>query len=204
MEGLIMPKSLLHVVAGFFLIFAVATRAQAGGPLEEIKGTTDRIISILSDPALKAPEKAKEKRKLIRQAVDERFDWVEFSRRALAQHWKNRTEEEKREFVPLFGKLVERTYMDKVEDYSGEKVLYEGERIQGDYGLVKAKVVTNDKREINVDYRLKHKGTDWYVYDVSIVGVSLIKSYRVQFNNIIKQSSYEELVKRLKKKVAEE
>lgn len=199
-----MPKSLLHVVAGFFLIFAVATRAQAGGPLEEIKGTTDRIISILSDPALKAPEKAKEKRKLIRQAVDERFDWVEFSRRALAQHWKNRTEEEKREFVPLFGKLVERTYMDKVEDYSGEKVLYEGERIQGDYGLVKAKVVTNDKREINVDYRLKHKGTDWYVYDVSIVGVSLIKSYRVQFNNIIKQSSYEELVKRLKKKVAEE
>ena len=199
-----MPKRLLHVVAGFFLIFVVATRAQAGGPMEEIKGTTDRIISILSDPAMKAPEKAKEKRKLIRQAVDERFDWVEFSRRALAQHWKNRTEEEKREFVPLFGKLVERTYMDKVEDYSGEKVLYEGERIQGDYGLVKAKVVTNDKREIDVDYRLKHRGTDWYVYDVSIVGVSLIKSYRVQFNNIIKRSSYEELVKRLKKKVAEE
>ncbi len=204
MEGLIMHKSLLHVIAGFLLIFAVAVRAQADGPMEQIKGTTDRIISILGDPAMKAPEKAKDKRKLIRQAVDERFDWEEFSRRALAQHWKNRTEEEKREFVPLFGKLVERTYMDKVEDYSGEKVLYVGERIKGDYGLVKAKVLTNDKREIDVDYRLKYKGTDWYVYDVTIVGVSLIKSYRVQFNDIIKQSSYEELVKRLKEKVAEE
>ena len=199
-----MPKSLLHVIAGFLLIFAVVARAHADGPMEQIKGTTDRIISILSDPAMKTPENAEDKRKLIRQAVDERFDWEEFSRRALAQHWKNRTEEEKREFVPLFGKLVERTYMDKVEDYSGEKVLYVGERIKEDYGLVKAKVVTNDKREIDVDYRLKHKGADWYVYDVTIVGVSLIKSYRVQFNNIIKQSSYEELVKRLKEKVAEE
>ncbi|NIR16574.1 MAG: ABC transporter substrate-binding protein, partial [Desulfobacterales bacterium] len=111
---------------------------------------------------------------------------------------------EKREFVPLFGKLVERTYMDKVEDYSGEKVRYEGERVKGKYGLVKAKVVTNDKREIDVDYRLKYKRSDWYVYDVTVVGVSLVKSYRVQFNDIIMQSSYEELVKRLKDKLAAE
>ena len=199
-----MPKALLQVSMVPLLMFGISIPAQAEGPTERIKGTTDRIISILSDPAMKAPEKAKDKRKLIRQAVDERFDWEEFSRRALAQHWKNRTEQEKKEFVPLFGKLVERTYMDKVEDYSGEKVLYVGERIMGDYGLVKAKVVTNDKREIDVDYRLKYKGSDWYVYDVTVVGVSLVKSYRVQFNEIIMQSSYAELVKRLKDKLAAE
>jgi len=94
--------------------------------------------------------------------------------------------------------------MDKVEDYSGEKVLYVGERIKEEYGLVKAKVVTNDKREIDVDYRLKYKGSDWYVYDVTIVGVSLVKSYRVQFNEIIMQSSYADLLKRLKEKLAAE
>lgn len=196
-----MSKGLLHVIAGFFLVFAIAAPAQGEGPKDRIKGTTDKIIAILSDPALKVPEQAKERKRRIREVVDERFDWEEFSRRALARHWKQRTEEEKREFVPLFGKLIERTYMDKVEDYSGERVLYVGERIKGKYGLVKAKVVTNDKREIDVDYRLKYKGSDWYVYDVTVVGVSLVKSYRVQFNNIIKQSSYEDLVERLKEKV---
>jgi phospholipid transport system substrate-binding protein len=203
-EGCMMPKGLLQIIAVFFLIFTLTVPARADGPMERIKETTDKIIAILGDPALKAPDKAKERRRRLRQVVDERFDWEEFSRRTLAKHWKQRTAEEKREFVPLFGKLLERTYMDKVEDYSGEKVRYERERVKGKYGLVKAKVVTNDRREIDVDYRLKYKGSDWYVYDVAVVGVSLVKSYRVQFNEIIMQSSYEELVKRLKDKLAAE
>lgn len=198
------PKGLLQVIVVLFMIFVIAASAQADGPMERIKETTDKIIAILSDPALKAPDKAEERRRRLRQVVDERFDWEEFSRRTLAKHWKKRTAKEKREFVPLFGTLIERTYMDKVEDYSGEKVRYEKERVKGKYGLVKAKVVTNDKREIDVDYRLKYKGSDWYVYDVKVVGVSLVKSYRVQFNDIIMQSSYEELVKRLKDKLAAE
>ncbi|MGD8229730.1 MAG: ABC transporter substrate-binding protein [Desulfobacteraceae bacterium] len=199
-----MCKRLLQIITLLFLVLTLAIPARADGPMARIKETTDNIIAILSDPALKGPDKAEEKRRRIRQVVDERFDWEEFSRRTLAKHWKDRTEKEKREFVPLFGKLVERTYMDKVEDYSGEKVKYEGERVKGKYGLVKAKVVTNDKREIDVDYRLKYKRSDWYVYDVTVVGVSLVKSYRVQFNEIIMQSSYEELVKRLKDKLAAE
>jgi phospholipid transport system substrate-binding protein len=203
-EGFMMPKYLLQIIAILFLIFTLTIPARADGPMERIKETTDKIIAILSDPDLKAPDKAEEKRRRLRQVVDERFDWEEFSRRTLGKHWRKRTEEEKREFIPLFGKLVERTYMDKVEDYSGEKVVYVSERTKAKYGLVKAKVMTNDRREIDVDYRLKNKRSDWYVYDVVVVGVSLVKSYRVQFNDIIMQSSYEELVKRLKDKLAAE
>jgi phospholipid transport system substrate-binding protein len=203
-EEFMMPKVLLQIIAVSFLIFTITIPARADGPMGRVKEATDKIIAILSDPALKTPDKVQERRRRIRQVVDELFDWEEFSRRTLAKHWKKRTEEEKREFVPLFGKLVERTYMDKVEDYSGEKVLYVDERTEEKYGLVKAKVVTNDRRQIDVNYRLKHKGRDWYVYDVTVVGVSLVKSYRVQFNEIIMQSSYEELVKRLKDKLAAE
>lgn len=199
-----MSKGLLYVIVALFMVFTISALALAEGPMERIKETTDKIIAVLSDPALKAPDKAKERKRMIREAVDERFDWEEFSRRALARHWRKRTEEEKREFIPLFGKLVERAYMDKVENYSGEKVSYLDERIKGDYGLVKAKVVTNANQEIAVDYRLRNKGDDWFVYDVNIEGVSLVNNYRVQFNNIIRKSSYEDLVKRLKEKVAEE
>lgn len=185
----------------FFFVTATAAPALAATPMEEIKQTTNKILSILTNPAFKTPSKAEEKDRLVRQAVNERFDWEEMARRSLAIHWAKRTPEEKKEFVHLFADLVERTYLTKVEDYSGEKVLYEGESIEGEYATVRVKIVTKKGEDIPVEYRLKKEGNDWFVYDVSIQGVSLVNNYRVQFQSIISQSSYENLVKRLKEKV---
>jgi phospholipid transport system substrate-binding protein len=186
------------------LTFAIVVPVWAGAPVDAIKETTDKILAIITDPNLKDPAKAKERRSLIRKAVDERFDWKEMSRRSLARHWLKRTEEEKQAFVSLFGRLLERTYMDKVEDYSGEKVIYAGEVIDGEYGVVEVKIVTTKETEIPVIYKLREKEEDWLVYDISIEGVSLINNYRVQFNNMLARSSYEKLVKKLQEKVAEE
>jgi phospholipid transport system substrate-binding protein len=168
--------------------------------MEAIRQTTEKILSIVTNPALKSPSKTAEREKLIRQAVDERFDWEEMARRSLATHWAKRTPEERKEFVPLFADLLERTYMKKVEDYSGEKVVYEGETQEGDYATVKVKIVTKKNKDILVEYRLKKEGNHWLIYDVSIMGVSLVNNYRTQFNSIISQSSYENLVKKLKEK----
>lgn len=174
----------------------------AGEPTEQIKQTTDKVISIVTDPALKEPAKADERRKLVRRAVDERFDWEEMARRSLARHWARRTEEEKREFISLFSDLLERTYMDKVEDYSGEKVLYTGESVEGAYGIVEVKILTATDVEISVKYRVQRKQNGWFIYDVLIQGVSLVNNYRRQFNNIILKSSYQELVNKLNAKLA--
>ncbi len=90
--------------------------------------------------------------------------------------------------------------MSKIENYSGEKVTYEGERIESDYAMVKVRIATGQNKDIPVEYRLRKEGGQWLVYDVSIEGVSLVNNYRTQFNGIILQSSYENLVKRLKEK----
>jgi phospholipid transport system substrate-binding protein len=66
------------------------------------------------------------------------------------------------------------------------------------------KILTRKKTDIPVEYRLKEEGNDWMVYDISIEGVSLVNNYRTQFNSIIAQSSYENLVRRLKAKVSED
>ena len=183
-----------------FLVVAIAVPALAASPTDEIKQTTNKILSVVTNPALKAPSKSEEREKLIRQAVDERFDWEEMARRSLAIHWAKRTPKEKKQFVRLFADLVERTYLKKIEDYSGEKVLYEGEIKEGDYATVRVKIVTRRGEDIPVEYRLKQQG-GWFIYDVSIEGVSLVNNYRIQFHSIISQSSYENLVKRLKEKV---
>jgi len=174
----------------------------AGEPTGQVKQTTDKILVILSNPSLKGPAHAEERRKVIGQTVDERFDWEEMSRRSLGRHWAERTPEEKKEFIGLFRELLERTYLDKVDDYSGEAVTYQGDTIDGNYANVKVKIVTSKGTEIPVEYRVMKKQTNWLVYDITIEGVSFVNNYRSQFNSILSKSPYSELVKRLKDKAS--
>ena len=183
------------------LVFGIALPGWAGEPTDEIKQTTDKILSILTNPSLKGSSKTAEREKLIRQAIDERFNWEEMARRSLARYWDQRTDGEKKEFVRLYSDLLERTYMDKVEGYSGEKVTYEGESVDNGYAVVKVKIVTKKNTDVRVHYRLERVENKWLVYDLSIEGVSLVNNYRTQFNSIILKSSYENLVKRLRERV---
>ena len=186
----------------FLAIFALTAPAQAGEPTEQMKLTIDKMIAILGDPALKNPAKTEERRKLLRDTASERFDWREMARRSLARHWQKRTDAEKKEFVPLFADLLEQTYMKRIENYSGDKVMYDGEKVKGEYSLVKVRITTSKQVDIPVAYRLRKKGSQWLIYDVSIEGVSLVKNYRKQFDSVILSSSYEGLVQKLREKVA--
>jgi len=195
-------RCLWHGIVLILMTLVFPATSFAGEATKEIKETTDKIIAIISDPAFKGTNKRSERDRLLRKVVDERFDWREMSRRTLARHWKKRSDKEKRLFVDLFGKLLERTYMDRVGGYSGEKVLYEGEKVDGKYGIVKVRIITKKETEIPVKYRVKKKKGEWFIYDISVQGVSLINNYRKQFNSIIIKSSFNDLMKKLKAKVS--
>jgi len=195
-------RCLWHGIVLILMTLVFPATSFAGEATKEIKETTDKIIAIISDPAFKGTNKRSERDRLLRKVVDERFDWREMSRRTLARHWKKRSDKEKRLFVDLFGKLLERTYMDRVGGYSGEKVLYEGEKVDGKYGIVKVRIITKKETEIPVKYRVKKKKGEWFIYDISVQGVSLINNYRKQFNSIIIKSSFNDLIKKLEAKVS--
>jgi phospholipid transport system substrate-binding protein len=188
----------LLVCIGFLL--AAVIPVFAGEPEQVIKQTTDKILSILSNPALKGPGKAAERKNQFSQALEGRFDWEELSRRSLARHWAERTPQEKKEFIPLYRDLLERTYLEKVDDYSGEGVRYEGETLDGEYATVKVKIQTKNKREIPVEYRMLKKASTWWVYDLSIEGVSLVNNYRQQFSSMLQKSTFQEVLKKLREK----
>jgi len=179
-------------------VAAVGAPAEAGIPTDQLKGATDRVLKILQDPALKAQEEAR--RKQMRAIADEIFDWKETGKRALARHWQGRSPKEQEEFSALFADLIERSYVGKIERYSGERVVYAGETVEGDQATVKTKLVTTSNTEIPIDYRMQKEGDRWRAYDVIIEGVSLVANYRNQFNRIIQQSGYAELVNKLKAK----
>ena len=197
-----MRRALLAVLTAG-LALAAGSPADAGAPTDQIKSAIDRILAMLQDPALRQPGKADERRQKIRTVANEVFDWEETGKRALARHWQARSPQEREEFSKLFADLLERSYVGKIEAYSGEKILYGEETVEGDQAMVRTKLVTKSGTQIPIDYQMHKAGERWRVYDVKIENVGLVANYRSQFNRIILQTGYPDLVQRLKTKQEE-
>ncbi len=191
-------RSVLRVLA-VCLLMAWAVTAFAGPPTDAVRSVVDEVLRILNDPAL-ATQKER-RRQLVKAAVDQRFDYEEMAKRSLGPTWGRLSPAQRSEFVRLFGELLESSYSDKIDKYAGETVTFLGESTDGDYAEVRTVLVRPNDR-IPMNYRLMNKSR-WVIYDVVIEGVSLVGNYRSQFSRIISQSSYQELVHRLRTRVEE-
>ena len=195
------------IIFVIILLFSVSS-AVAGTPSNQLKVTLDRIIDILNDQELKAPEKKNERRQMLLNLIRQRFDEEVFSEKVLGRkYWKKRTEKEKKEFIDLFSDLLLRSYVDKIDAYlteaknfSSDNIKYEKETLKGKYAVVATKVIIGTGNEVMVYYRLINKNNDWFVCDLAIEGVSIVKNYRAQFRDIIANSSFQDLLKKLKEK----
>ncbi len=172
----------------------LAVQVWAGAPTDQARQYTDQVLKVLGDPALTEAQR----RSAVRKVAEETFDMSETAKRALGRYWQSRTPEEREEFTRLFAELLENTYLSKIGLYSGERVNYIGESIDGDFAIVRAKIVRKQGAEVPVEARMLRRGDPWYIYDLSIEGISLVNNYRSQFNAIIQKSSYEQLVQRLR------
>lgn len=188
------------ILCSLMMLCAHSLTAYAGEVTTQVKSTVDKVLDILKNKELKKPSKAEERRAALRKAVGERFDYEEMSKRTLAQFWQKRTPAEQKEFVVLFSDLLERSYSNKIDTYTDEKVVYGDENVEGEYAVLKTKIITKRNVDVPIDYKLFKKSSEWKVYDVVIEGVSLVNNYRNQFNKIIRTQSYDELVKRLRNK----
>ncbi len=172
-------------------------------PTEVVRATIDEVISILENPDLKDPAKLIPRRRMLEEVIATRFDYAEMSKRALAAHWRPLSEAERKEFVDLFKSFLSDRYAEKIEGYAGEQVSYLSERIEGSYAEVRTEL-RSSKVEVPMDYRLFLKGGRWHAYDIIVDGVSLVKNYRSQFNTIIREDSYQELLRKLRDRTVTE
>jgi phospholipid transport system substrate-binding protein len=172
-------------------------------PTEVVRATVNEVLRILEDPALKDPAKLMPRRRMLEEVIASRFDYAEMSKRALAAHWIPLTSAQRAEFVEAFKSFLSDRYAEKIEGYAGEEILYLSERIEGTYAEVRTELRSR-KVEIPMDYRLFIKEGRWHAYDIVADGVSLVKNYRSQFQKIIRESSYQELVTRLRDRTVTE
>ncbi len=201
------PGIKVFIILFLSLCSLLPLKAFAGEPTEQVKQTIEEVRKVFKNEDLRRPEKRAQRNARLREIVGGRFDFEEMAKRSLALYWKDRTPEERKEFVSLYSDLLRNVYLKQIQRHEHEikkheddKVVYLGEKRDGSYASVQTRVITTTGREIPVEYKLLDRGGTWKAYDVYIEGVSLINNYRTQFNQIIRSGSYEELVRKLKAK----
>lgn len=169
-------------------------------PGEFIIKTLDEGLEILKDPAFKKPETFQERNQKLWELLEPVFDFELLSKRALGMHWKERTEEERQQFVKLFTDMLKRIYLSKTSSYTGEKFVYIREFIRNNYSKVQTNVITKENKKIAVDFNLYKLDNKWKIYDVIIEGVSIVSNYRSQFESILSNSTFKQLLEKMKEK----
>lgn len=196
-------KNILIIFMVSCLAFMAPTMATASIVTDEVKSTVDQVVKIVSDKEMKKPQNEQKRRAALKQAIGRIFDYGEMAKRSMGLHWKTLSAAQQKDFVGLFSTLLENSYAGKIESYNKEKIVYDRESVEGTYAEVDSRVITPKRDEYSLDYRLLKQGNKWMVYDVVIEGVSLVSNYRTQFNKIINERGYNELVKKMRTKSAE-
>lgn len=190
--------------AVLFLIlfsFLLPAPSRAGSPTDQVRATVENALAIVRNPRLKSAAQKENLRAELAQAVYPRFDFTEMAKRSLGAHWARRTAEERREFVKIFAGLLGNFYLDRIESYTVQNILYTRETEDANYAEVDTKIVTdNSGEELSINYKLHRVDNEWKVYDLMIEGVSLVDNYRSQFDRVIVRSSFENLVRIMQEK----
>jgi len=194
---MILKRFFMPILFGFMMTLASSAFA-VNNATDSVRMSVESIIGILKDAGLDQSAK----REKIRAAIAERFDFRAMSQRTLATNWRKASKEEQQQFVELFTKLIQNTYIGRVEAYTNEEVQYPGEKVTKDRAVVDTLIVTSSK-EIPVTYKLYLKDDRWLVYDVYIEGVSLISNYRNSYHEIVKRDGFAGLLSQMDEKVKE-
>jgi phospholipid transport system substrate-binding protein len=181
------------------LLFSIP--AWAGAPLDTVQLNVNKGLEVLRDPKLKAESAREIKKEKLRLIYNNLFDDVELGKRTLSRNWNSLNTAQRQEFVKLFRQILEKAYVDKILDYSNEKIVFDKETMVSEtQAEVQTRIVTSSK-EIPIFYRVLLKDGGWRVYDVVIENVSLVLNYRTQFNDILAKNTPEQLLEILRKKV---
>lgn len=200
-------RILLSRLATTLLCFCLlAGTALAASPAHQaLEGVINNVLNLIKDPAYANPATRATQRAKIEKEARTIFDFGEFSLRTVGARWKTFTPAQQKSFSEAFANLLIPTYVNKIDGYNGEQIIYLGEVSSSDGSKVeiRTEVALKDGRKIPVFYRMLQKNGKWWVYDVLVENLSLVKNYRTQFQDILGTGTPDELIKRINDKARE-
>lgn len=191
----------LLIGLGLLILSMCPIQVHADVPLDTIKSAINQLLDVLRDPALQGASAEELKKERIRSIADKTFDYTELSKRTLSRNWNKFKPDQLEEFMELYKGLLEKVYMNKLLAYKDQEVVFGKERALAQNRVeVESKIVSGSK-ETPINFRMILKEGKWWVYDIVVEGISLVKNYRSQFKTVLTKKTPEGLLEVLRKKV---
>ena len=162
-----------------------------------LKSKLEAVFAVLQNEKLAQQAKSEE----IVEIVSPMFDFALMAKLTLGKkYWPGLTEENKEKFTELFIKKLRTSYLSKLTLYSDEKVIYEPPVQDKNKVRISTYLISKDNK-ISMLYKFYNSKNSWKIYDVEIQGVSIIRSYRSQFYQILQNGTIDELLLKLEESV---
>lgn len=196
--------ALTFVVATLFTPVSQAQQTQQLGPEELVKKVTSDVLeTIKSDKQLAAGDKRKALQ-LAEQKILPHVDFAEATQLAVGKAWNQASPEQKEQLVTSFRTMLVRIYSNAIDVYRGQTMRTMPVRVQPNAteATVRNQYIKDGQPPVPVEYAMKKTGEGWKIYDISVEGVSLVQTYRAEFDNITRTQGVEGLIKKLKERTA--
>ena len=193
--------ALLLCCAVLGLSFAAPAFAQEA-PDVLVKNVTTEVVELITkDKEIRSGNHAK-LIQVIEAKVLPHFNFTSMTALAMGQNWRAATPEQKKDLIDAFRTLLVRTYASALAAYSEQKFDFRPLRAKPtDTDVtVQVRVIQPGQQPVPIDYSMEKTPTGWKVYDVMVGGVSLVANYRTEFNNLVRESGVEGLIKNLNAK----
>ncbi|HEY5674985.1 MAG TPA: ABC transporter substrate-binding protein [Malonomonas sp.] len=187
-----------QILLSSLLVFSLLMPALAiPQPQAQVEKMINSVLEVLQQKDLSVEAK----RAQVSGRIQQYLNMASMAQRTLGDYWNDATPAQRQYFSDLFVQVLEGTYLNRINDYSGGSVQYLQQRVKDNKAIIDTKFVSADL-EIPVQYKMIYENDSWQVFDVVIEGVSLIRNYRSSYGEIIRKNGYDGLFALMEEKVA--
>ena len=192
----------MHYLKSFVMtlsLFVLTVPVIQAGDDEDINSMVKKKVAVIFDLLGKQDIEKNERNEKIVGELNEIMDFQLAAYLSLGKHWKKISKTQKKEFVETFQQYINNYIVEKIDLYTNQKIDIGDSKIVKK-GRAELEIgILSGGETLQVNFKLrKNKKKEWRVYDVDIEGVSLITTFRSQFSGVLKNSSFEELLEKLK------
>ena len=188
-------KGLLYSLL-FMLVFSPPAAAGKTAEVETLlKEKIGKVLVILKNKERARPER----HDLILKVVSPVFDFQLMAKLSLGKkYWPGLADEKRGEYSDIFIKRMQQSYLDKLDIYSGEDMIYDPPIVKGKKVHMRTYLDSKDSK-LEIMYKFYKSRTGWLIYDLEVAGVSTVQTYRSQFDGVLRDGTIDDLIAKLKK-----